>query len=266
MKQIYQMTKEELFKAIGSGNGLKEEEALRLLKEHGANVLEEKEKKSVIRIFLEQFADTLVLILIAAAGVSMISGNVESTLVIFAVLILNAVLGTVQYVKAEKSLDSLKELSTPKAKVLRDGVKKEIDSRQIVPGDVLLLEAGDVIPADGRIIVNHSLQVNESALTGESANVDKKDMEIETETALGDRYNMVYSGSLVTYGRADVLVTATGSAICPELETEAWIQAWYPGSEGGTALANLLFGKCSPSGKLPVTFYADAGKLPAFTD
>lgn len=210
MKQIYQMTKEELFKAIGSGNGLKEEEALRLLKEHGANVLEEKEKKSVIRIFLEQFADTLVLILIAAAGISMISGNVESTLVIFAVLILNAVLGSVQYVKAEKSLDSLKELSTPKAKVLRNGVKKEIDSRQIVPGDVLLLEAGDVIPADGRIIVNHSLQVNESALTGESANVDKKDMEIETETSLGDRYNMVYSGSLVTYGRADVLVTATG--------------------------------------------------------
>lgn len=117
MKQIYQMTKEELFKAIGSGNGLKEEEALRLLKEHGANVLEEKEKKSVIRIFLEQFADTLVLILIAAAGVSMISGNVESTLVIFAVLILNAVLGTVQYVKAEKSLDSLKELSDRKSVV-----------------------------------------------------------------------------------------------------------------------------------------------------
>ena len=151
---------------------------------------------------MEQFADLLVIILIAAAVISMVSGNVESTLVIFAVIILNAVLGTVQYVKAEKSLDSLKELSAPKAKVLREGIKTEIASKEIVPGDVLLLEAGDMIVADGRIIENYSLQVNESSLTG--------DEEITGEAALGDRCNMVFSGSLVTYGRASVLVTATG--------------------------------------------------------
>ena len=104
----------------------------------------------------------------------MISGNVESTIVIFAVIIMNAILGTIQYVKAEKSLDSLKELSAPKAKVLRDGIKQEIASKDIVPGDILLLEAGDMIVADGRIIENFSLQVNESSLTGESTNVDKE--------------------------------------------------------------------------------------------
>ena len=210
MKEVYQQTKQELYETYGSADGHSKDKASELLLKYGENVLEEKEKKSVFRIFLEQFADLLVIILIAAAVISMVSGNVESTLVIFAVIILNAVLGTVQYVKAEKSLDSLKELSAPKAKVLRDGIKTEIASKEIVPGDVLLLEAGDMIVADGRIIENYSLQVNESSLTGESTNVDKKDEEITGEAALGDRCNMVFSGSLVTYGRASVLVTATG--------------------------------------------------------
>ena len=210
MKEIYQLEKEELFKQYGEENGLSSNQAKNLLLEKGENVLEEHGKKSVWSVFFEQFADLLVIILIIAAIISMLSGNVESTIVIFAVIILNAVLGTVQYVKAEKSLDSLKELSAPKAKVLRDGTKKEILSKEIVPGDVLLLEAGDMIVADGRIIANYSLQVNESSLTGESTNVDKKDEVIETEVALGDRSNMVFSGSLVTYGRANVLVTATG--------------------------------------------------------
>ncbi len=210
MKEVYQQTKQELYETYGSADGHSKDKASELLLKYGENVLEEKGKKSVFRIFLEQFADLLVIILIAAAVISMVSGNVESTLVIFAVIILNAVLGTVQYVKAEKSLDSLKELSAPKAKVLRDGIKTEIASKEIVPGDVLLLEAGDMIVADGRIIENYSLQVNESSLTGESTNVDKKDEEITGEAALGDRCNMVFSGSLVTYGRASVLVTATG--------------------------------------------------------
>ncbi|MGN0326424.1 MAG: cation-translocating P-type ATPase [Lachnospiraceae bacterium] len=210
MKEVYQQTKRELFDKYGSAAGHTEENAKELLQKFGENALEEKGKKSVFRVFLEQFADLLVIILIAAAVISMFSGNVESTIVIFAVIILNAILGTVQYVKAEKSLDSLKELSAPKAKVLRDGVRKEVASKEIVPGDVLLLEAGDLIVADGRIIENYSLQVNESSLTGESTNVDKKDEEIENEAALGDRYNMVFSGSLVTYGRANVLVTSTG--------------------------------------------------------
>ena len=210
MREVYQQTKQELFEQYGSATGHTEENAKELLKKYGENALEEKGKKSVFRVFMEQFADFLVIILIVAAIISMLSGNVESTIVIFAVIILNAVLGTVQYEKAEKSLDSLKELSAPKAKVLRDGVRKEVASKEIVPGDVLLLEAGDMIVADGRIIENFSLQVNESSLTGESTNVDKKDEEIENEVALGDRCNMVFSGSLVTYGRANVLVTSTG--------------------------------------------------------
>ncbi len=210
MKEIYQLEKEELFRQYGNENGLSSEQAKQFLMEKGENVLEEQGKKSIFAIFVEQFADLLVIILVIAAVISMLSGNVESTIVIFAVIIVNAILGTIQYVKAEKSLDSLKQLSVPKAKVLRDGNKVEVASKEIVPGDVLLLEAGDMIAADGRIIANYSLQVNESALTGESTNVDKKEETITKEVALGDRSNMVFSGSLVTYGRANVLVTATG--------------------------------------------------------
>ena len=163
-----------------------------------------------MQVFLGQFADLLVLILIAAAIVSMFSGNIESTIVIFAVIIMNAILGTAQHVKAEKSLDSLKSLSSPSAKVIRDGQKIEIDSKNVVAGDIIVLEAGDLVVADGRIIRNYSLQVNESSLTGESTNVDKNDETISGETPLADRANMVFSGSLVTYGRALVLVTETG--------------------------------------------------------
>lgn len=196
MKEVYQLTKQELYEKFGGKGGLSKTQAEKLLQEYGENELMEKGKKSVFRVFLEQFADLLVVILIAAAVVSMFSGNVESTVVIITVIILNGILGTVQYVKAEKSLASLKELSAPKAKVLRDGIKKELASKEIVPGDILLLEAGDMIAADGRIIANYSLQVNESSLTGESTNVDKRDEEIANEAALGDRYNMVFSGSL----------------------------------------------------------------------
>ena len=210
MSEIYRQSKDELLKAYGGGSGHSEEWAAELLQKYGQNALEEKGKKTPLQIFFEQFADLLVIILLIAAAISIVSGNVESTFVIIIVLVLNAILGTVQYVKAEKSLDSLKALSSPKTKVVRDGRKKEIDSRNIVPGDLLVLEAGDMVVADGRVIDSYSLQVNESALTGESANVEKKDIEIEKDCALGDRINMVYSGSLVTYGRANVLVTGTG--------------------------------------------------------
>ena len=148
--------------------------------------------------------------MIVAAIISMFSGNIESTIVIFAVIILNAILGTVQHVKAEKSLESLKSLSSPSAKVIRDDNKIEIDSKDVVKGDIIVLEAGDMIVADGRIINNYSLQVNESSLTGESTNVEKNDETITDEVALADRKNMVFSGSLVTYGRAVVAVTGTG--------------------------------------------------------
>lgn len=211
MKEWYQMHEDEVLEALGSdANGLSSEKTETLLKTHGENVLRETKKKSVWRVFAEQFADLLVIILIIAAIISMISGNVESTIVIFAVITMNAILGTVQHEKAEKSLASLKTLSAPTAKVLRGGVKGEIPSAQVVKGDILLLEAGDMVTADGRILESYSLQVNESSLTGESTNVEKKTVVLEGEKALGDRINMVYSGSLVTGGRAVVLVTATG--------------------------------------------------------
>ena len=188
-------------------NNARVEETRRLT---GENILQEGKKKSTLEVFLGQFCDLLVVILIIAAIISMFSGNTESTIVILLVLIMNAVLGTVQHVKAQRSLESLKQLSAPNAKVIRNGVKQEVPSREIVPGDIVMLEAGDMIVADGRILHNYSLQVNESSLTGESTNVEKTDTVIEGKAALADRVNMVYSGSLVTYGRAQVLVTGTG--------------------------------------------------------
>lgn len=141
--------------------GLTGQEAEKRLAEVGENVLKEGKKKSTLQVFLGQFADLLVVILIVAAIISLASGNLESTVVILVVIVLNAVLGTVQHVKAEKSLESLKSLSSPNAKVLRDGQKVEIPSKTVVPGDVVVLEAGDLIVADGRILENYSLQVNE---------------------------------------------------------------------------------------------------------
>ena len=211
MKEWYQQTKEELLEHFRvTEHGLTGEEAGKRLAESGENVLKEGKRKSTLQVFFEQFCDLLVVILIIAALISMVSGNVESTIVIIAVIVLNAILGTVQHAKAEKSLDSLKSLSSPNAKVLRDGQKVEIPSAKVVPGDILYLEAGDLVVADGRILENYSLQVNESSLTGESTNVDKSDGTLHSDCALADRANMVYSSGLVTYGRAVVLVTATG--------------------------------------------------------
>lgn len=211
MEPWYMIPKEEILSRLKSDkNGLSKQQAEALLKEKGENALQEGKRKSILRVFLEQFLDLLVIILIAAAIVSAITGDVESMLVIVAVIVLNAILGTVQHQKAAKSLESLKSLSSPNAKVIRDGVKIEIPSKLVVPGDILILEAGDLVAADGRILNNFSLQVNESSLTGESTNVDKSDADISSETPLAERANMVYSGSLVTYGRAVVAVTSTG--------------------------------------------------------
>ncbi|MBS6501954.1 MAG: cation-translocating P-type ATPase [Clostridium sp.] len=194
-----------------SKSGLTENQVKENLDKFGYNQLTEKQKQTVMQVFLSQFKDLLVIILIIAAIISAATGNLESTLVIFAVIILNAILGTVQHFKAEASLDSLKALSSPSAKVYRNGKKVEVQSKEIVPGDILILEAGDMVAADGRIIENFSLQVNESSLTGESESVNKFiDIIEKEEIALGDQKNMVFSGSLVTYGRALVVVTATG--------------------------------------------------------
>ena len=211
MKDWYQKDEQEILKELHvTKEGLTAGQAETLLLEKGENVLMEGKKKSVLAVFAEQFCDLLVVILIAAAVISMFSGNVESTIVIVAVIILNAVLGTVQHEKAKKSLESLKSLSSPNAKVIRGGQKIEVPSAKVVPGAILLLEAGDMVVADGRILNNYSLQVNESSLTGESTNVDKEEGTIDSEMPLADRTNMVYSGSLVTYGRAMVVVTGTG--------------------------------------------------------
>lgn len=211
MKQYYLQTKDEILKEFKTGSdGLSTKQAEENLAKYGKNALVEGKKKTAFQVFLEQFKDLMVIILIIAAVISAFTGDLESTLVIIAVLILNAILGTVQHVKAEKSLESLKSLSSPSAKVLRNGEKIEIDSKDVVPGDIMLLEAGDMVTADGRILDNYSLQVNESSLTGESTNIDKADVDFDHEIPLGDRLNMVYSSSLVTYGRANVLVTGTG--------------------------------------------------------
>ena len=209
---FYNRSKEETLSALNtSARGLSERQVEKSRQDYGENRLVEKEGLRVWQVFLMQFADLLVLILIGAAVVSMLTGSVESTVVILVVITTNAILGTVQHVKAEKSLKSLKALSSPKAKVLRDGQVEEIEASMVVVGDIVLLEAGDLVPADGRVIENASLQVNESALTGESESVMKTDRPLGGgELALADQGNMVFSGSQVTYGKASVVVTAVG--------------------------------------------------------
>ena len=209
---FFRLTPQQALERLNAASGgLTSAEAAARLETFGPNQLAEGKKKSPAAVFFGQFKDLLVVILIAAALISMVSGNLESTLVIFAVLILNAVLGTVQYFKAEKSLESLKAMSAPTAKVLRDGQRLEVPGSRIVPGDIVELEAGDMIVADGRLLNSWSLKVNESSLTGESEAVEKISAAIPGEKiALGDQKNMVFSGSLVTYGRAVMVVTATG--------------------------------------------------------
>ena len=192
-------------------DGLDDAQVRERLEKHGYNELQEKKGKSVFMVFLEQFKDFLVIILITAAIISGFLGEIASTVVILVVITLNAVLGTVQHVKSEKSIQSLKSLSSPSSRVLRNNKRVELPSREVVPGDILYLEAGDYISADGRILECYNLQVNESALTGEAEGVIKTSDTIdEGELPVGDRKNMVFSGSFVTYGRAVIIVTGTG--------------------------------------------------------
>lgn len=179
-------------------------------RKYGMNELDAVAGKSIMRIFLEQYKDFLVLILIISAVVSLFLGETESAAVILIVITMNAILGTVQTVKAEHSLESLKQMAAPTAKVLRGGVVTEIPGREVTVGDEVWLEAGDYIPADGRVIESAGLKVDESALTGESLGVEKNNRTLEGELPLGDRTNMVFSGSYVTYGRGSFLVTEIG--------------------------------------------------------
>lgn len=189
---------------------LSSEQAKKNQEQYGLNELVEGKKKSIAQIFLEQYKDFLVIILIAAAIISGFLGDVESAAVILIVITINAILGTVQTVKAEQSLNSLKQLSAPEAKVMRDGVLMQIPSREVTIGDEVILEAGDCVPADGKLIECASLKVDESALTGESLAVEKSLDEVPEGAALGDQTNRVFSGSFVTYGRASFEVTEIG--------------------------------------------------------
>ncbi len=212
MNDWYQIPKELILKEMQvPEGGLSSRTAESILAQVGENTLTEQTREKAWQVFLSQFQDLLVVILIIAAVISMVSGNAESTVVIFAVIILNAILGTVQHQKAQKSLDSLKALSAPWAKVLRDGKTIEIPSSQVVPGDIMLLEAGDMAVADGRLLECHSLMVNESSLTGESDNVEKQTSALSgSQLPPADQTNMVFSGSLITAGRGKAVVTATG--------------------------------------------------------
>ena len=207
----YQMKKEDVLKMLGTDeNGLTQNQAKENQKKYGKNELAEGKKKNPFILFLEQYKDFLVIILIIAAIISGVLGDIESAIVIFVVITINAILGTVQHIKAEQSLDSLKEMSAPTAKVIRDGEIKVVEGKDVTVGDVVVIEAGDYVCSDGRIIENASLKVDESAMTGESEPVEKQETVLDGEKPLGDRVNMLYSGSFATYGRAKMVVTSVG--------------------------------------------------------
>ena len=196
--------------------GLTSAEAKRRLAEYGENKLQERKTKTIVQRFFEQFSDVMILILIAAAVVSFVIACYEregfyEPILILLIVVLNAIMGVIQESKAEKALEALKSLSAPHARVIRDGMQTIIEASQLVPGDIILVEAGDFIPADARLITSASLKTEESALTGESVSSEKDAAAaVAKDAPLGDRHNMIYSGCVVSYGRASAVTTATG--------------------------------------------------------
>ncbi len=212
-KQWYKMNIEELKEElkVEPSLGLDKEEVEERKKQFGENIIQTKEKKSLLMMFIEQFKDFMVIILIIASIISGFLGEISDTIIIILVVLLNAFLGVFQENKAEKSLEALKSLSSPTAKVMRDGKVIEVKSKDVVPGDILIIEAGDFVSADGVIIESASLMIEESSLTGESVPVEKNNQTIEEEDIpLGDRKNFAYTSSLVTNGRGKIIVTDTG--------------------------------------------------------
>ena len=210
-KQTYQASLEEVMKDVSSQTtGLTGQESAKRLEENGYNQLKEAPKKSVWSLFLDTFKDAMVIVLLIVAVVQMVMGSYIESLVIFIVLMMNAVVSVIQTKKAEGSLDALKSLSAPDANVIRDGKETVILAKELVVGDVVILEAGDYVPADGRLIEAGSLKVDEGMLTGESVPVEKNLEVIDGTVPIGDRMNMVFSGTIVTYGRGLFIVTATG--------------------------------------------------------
>ncbi|SFC54315.1 plasma-membrane calcium-translocating P-type ATPase [Alkalibacterium subtropicum] len=207
----YQETKDKVLESTGtSREGLSQSEAEKRLEENGYNEISRKEKKSIFSMFIESFKDPMVIVLLIVAIVQVAIGEWIESLIIFVVLILNAILSVVQTKKAEDSLESLEKMSAPTANVYRDGNPKQIEARNLAIGDIVILEAGDNIPADGRLIEAESLQVEEGALTGESMPSEKTIEPLEEDTPLADRINMVYSSTMVTAGRGVMVVTSTG--------------------------------------------------------
>lgn len=208
--ELYRKSVEEVLDLVGSSeDGLSQDEAQRRLEKNGYNEIKDREKVPTWRLFLDTFKDPMVIVLLIAAGVQLVLGEIVESLIILLVLILNSIISVVQSKKAESSLDALRNLSAPEAKVLRNGATQKIPAREVVPGDIVLLEAGDYVPADGRIINSASLKVNEGMLTGESEAVEKNTLTISEEVGLGDRINMAYSGSLVVHGNGRLVVTET---------------------------------------------------------
>jgi len=211
--QWYMEEKEAVEKKLSSSlkRGLGEEEAKKRLHEYGYNEIEQKDRKSVFRMIADQFNDFMIIILIIAAVISGLLGEITDSVIILMIVVLNAAMGVVQENKAEQSLAALKKMSAPNAKVLRDGYHDVVPSRLLVPGDIVLLETGDLVPADMRIIEASNLKIEEAALTGESVPVEKDTGPLDQmNIPLGDRVNMGYSGSIVTYGRGRGIVIGTG--------------------------------------------------------
>lgn len=211
MEKYYSMPIQNVLESVESSEkGLSCEQAENRLHKYGKNALQESKRKSTFMVFLEQFKDFLVIILIVAGILSLFLSDAESAVVIFVVITINAILGTIQHIKAEQSLESLKALSAPSVKVLRDGQKITVPSQEITVGDIVFLEAGDFVSADGRILENFSMKVNESSLTGESMSVEKEITVLPENVPIGDRKNMLFSGSFLTYGRGSYVVTNIG--------------------------------------------------------
>ncbi|MBO0488196.1 cation-translocating P-type ATPase [Vagococcus fluvialis] len=211
-KETYQVSLEEMMKEVDSqSSGLSQQEASKRLEKNGYNQLKEAPKKSTMALFLETFKDAMVIVLLVVAVVQMLMGAYVESLVIFIVLMMNSVVSVIQTKKAEGSLDALKSLSAPDANVIRDGKETVILAKELVVGDVVILEAGDYVPADGRLLEAGSLKIDEGMLTGESVPVEKNLEVISGSVPIGDRTNMVFSGTIVTYGRGLFIVTATGN-------------------------------------------------------
>lgn len=246
------LTAEKIFERTGSsGSGLADADVERKQQEFGKNVLEEKKKKPAWLLFLHQFSDFMILVLIVAAIISGIAGDKTDMIIILVIVLLNAVMGFVQEYRAEKAMEALKKMATPGAVVIRNGKATSISSEELVPGDIVLLEAGNTVPADLRLLESHSLRVEESSLTGESVAVDKTKDPIESEELpLGDRVNMAFKGTQVTNGRGKGIVVATGmktelgqiAGMLQSAETVTPLQKRM--NDFGKKLSYLIIGLC----------------------